>query len=182
LAYLCTTRVSATSITIERLPWERRRIAYTTFVRPYNEAHQKISFVETELPKVHAIDWSKEPGVGIYDDPPGVTKPEDCRSVIGEFIPDSFEARPLDGVRFGSLENMPDTVQVRYPLRSVLCIFASMMCIYPGLTLYWKERGNTTGLRWSNSTDFMGRTLCSCTELGRPMASCVTGRGTKEIA
>jgi hypothetical protein len=56
--------------------------------------------------------------------------------MIGKFILDSFEARPLDGVRFDSLEKMPDTVQVRYPLRNVLCIFASMMRVYPALTLY----------------------------------------------
>jgi hypothetical protein len=133
-----------TPVTIHRLPSQRLRVAYVLNVGPYTEAYKRHCELERDLAKIRPIDWSKEPCFGVYFDVPTVTEASKCRALVGKVIPDDLEERELENIRFGYMEPMADTLQVRYPLRSVLCIFAAIYRVYPKITKFWDSEGKDT--------------------------------------
>jgi hypothetical protein len=124
------------------LLFEKRRIAVSKVVGPYKRAHTKIAAVEQQLSSVRAIDWSKEACVGFYYDNPTTTKEEDCRALVGKIIPDDFEERPLDGVIYGTLGPFKNSVQIRYPLRSMWSFIVGIPRAYSALGKWSETEGS----------------------------------------
>jgi hypothetical protein len=130
-----------TPIKLLRLPSQRLHIAYVTYIGPYKEAYKRNSEIEAQLAKVRSIPWEKEPCFGIYYDNPQVTKASECRALVGKIIPDDLEEKELDGVKFGYIDEIRDSLQIRYPLRSILCIFAGIYRVYPEINKFWEREG-----------------------------------------
>lgn len=130
-------------VEVQKTIFPETRIAYVTYIGDYSQAYKQTSIVEQAIKEKYNTDWSREPCFGLYYDDPGKTDKEKCRSVVGKFIPDNFSEKEAPaGITFDVIPRIEPILQIEYPLRSILSIFAGMARAYPAINNY-TENNNT---------------------------------------
>lgn len=147
------------TVVLERGEFQKFRVAYVKYVGPYSESWKLGAEVESKLSTVKPIDWSKEPCIGIYYDNPERVPVNECRSIYGKIIPGELELDGVDGVETAYVDAMPDTIQIRYPLRGFLSILCGMKKAYPMIHAFWKSTEETKGTAIAELYGFNGSVI-----------------------
>lgn len=128
---------------IQKTVFPETKIAYITYVGDYSQAYKQTSIVENAIKSAYNVDWSREPCFGIYYDDPSKVEREKCRCIVGKIIPSNFtEEKAPENIKFDVIPKIDPIIQVEYPLRSILSIFAAMSRVYKALNNYCQQNNS----------------------------------------
>ena len=124
-------------IELKTVVFPETRVAYVTYIGDYSNAYKESPKIEKIIKEKFNFDLSKQPCFGLYYDDPRMVPPEKRRAVVGKFLPDSFkETEAPDGIIFGSIPRVEKSIQVIYPMKSILGLFVGMYRVYPAFRKY----------------------------------------------
>lgn len=131
---------------ITRGPFQELYVAYITNKGDYKEAwnhyHEICAIINN---RGCSKDACSLPSIGLYyDNPQNVTDKAQLRSSIGIIVDEDWfnsnvNKQINDKLRFGKINALKDSLQVRFPQRSMLGIFTALKKVYPQIFKYLED-------------------------------------------
>lgn len=139
-AYLVWATAIFTKVVPRVLPFEEVNIAYVTFTGDYSEAYKQSAVVEGIVQKELGIDLTQQPCFGIYYDNPQVVERSKCRSIVGKILPKDFKIpESTPGITYDKILRIPESLQIMYPIRSILSFIVGMTRCYKAMDEFIKQ-------------------------------------------